>query len=58
MKIEQAAAKKSTNINPCPRCKSPMIVSTWDGWRWMCFHCDYVGREATDEEIDVQEAGA
>ena len=40
---------------PCPKCKAPMIVSSWDGWRWMCVRCDYFGEEATDEEIEEQE---
>lgn len=44
-----------TKTKPCPKCKTPMIISSWDGWVWMCFHCDYVGREATDEEIERQE---
>lgn len=55
---KQPSSTTNTEYKPCPNCKSPMVVSTWDGWRWMCLHCDYVGREATDEEIDVQEAGA
>lgn len=45
-----------TKTKPCPKCKTPMIISSWDGWRWMCFHCDHVGREATDEEIEKQES--
>ena len=33
------------------KCGTEMIISEWDGWVWMCFYCDYVGRKATDEEI-------
>lgn len=44
-----------TKTKPCPKCKAPMIISSWDGWRWMCFHCDNIGRKATDEEIERQE---
>jgi len=35
----------------CPKCNTPMVISEWDGWVWMCFHCDYTGRLATDEEV-------
>ena len=35
----------------CPKCQAPMIISEWDGWVWMCFNCDYVGGDATEEEI-------
>jgi ribosomal protein L37AE/L43A len=40
----------------CPYCGAPMVISAWDGWVWMCFHCDHQGRLATDEEIDDDEA--
>ena len=42
-------------IEPCPKCKTPMIISSWDGGVWMCFHCDHIGKKATDEEIERQE---
>lgn len=32
-----------------------MIIDEWGGWVWTCFNCDYVGREATDEEVEAQE---
>ena len=32
-----------------------MVISAWDGWKWMCFNCDHVGRSATDSEIEEQE---
>lgn len=36
----------------CPLCNTEMIIDEWGGWRWTCFHCDYIGREATDEEVE------
>ena len=39
----------------CPKCKAPMVIDEWNGWVWTCFNCDYVGREATDEECDLQQ---
>jgi len=33
-----------------------MVIDEWSGWVWTCFHCDYVDRSATDEEIEKQEA--
>ena len=35
----------------CSKCKTEMIIDSWNGWRWTCFHCDHVDREATEEEI-------
>ena len=32
-----------------------MVIDEWNGWVWTCFNCDYVGREATDEECDLQQ---
>ena len=40
----------------CPVCNSPMYIETWNGWQWQCALCDYIGRDATDEEIEKQEA--
>ena len=40
----------------CPRCGTPLVIDTWGGWIWMCFHCDYIGRRATDEEVDAYES--
>ena len=28
-----------------------MIIDEWDGWIWVCPHCDFKGRKATDKEI-------
>ena len=39
----------------CPKCETPMVISEWDGWVWMCFHCDHIDREATPEEIEQLE---
>jgi len=39
----------------CPKCKAPMVIDHWYGWRWTCFNCDYVGRKATNEETEQQE---
>ena len=35
----------------CPKCEAYLYIDAWNGWVWSCFHCDYIGREATDEEI-------
>lgn len=40
----------------CPKCGNQMVIDEWSGWVWTCFHCDYVDRSATDEEIEKQEA--
>lgn len=32
-----------------------MYIDEWGGWFWTCPFCDYVGREATDEETKQQE---
>jgi hypothetical protein len=32
-----------------------MVIAEWNGWVWECFHCDYVGRIATNEETEKQE---
>lgn len=39
----------------CPKCKGFMIVDEWQGWVWICPHCDYEGRKATDKEIEEYE---
>jgi ribosomal protein L37AE/L43A len=36
----------------CPECGAPMVIAEWNGWVWECFHCDYVGRTATNEETE------
>lgn len=38
----------------CTKCKGWLVIDEWNGWRWFCPHCEYVGRYATDEEIDEQ----
>ena len=38
----------------CPQCGTVMVIDEWGGWMWTCFHCDFVGREATDEECETQ----
>jgi hypothetical protein len=35
----------------CPNCNQPMYIETWEGWKWMCAYCAYIGRPATEEEI-------
>ena len=39
----------------CDKCNSEMTIDEWGGWKWTCFHCDNVGRYATDEEIKQYE---
>ena len=39
----------------CPECGMPMIINEWEGWIWVCFHCDHVDRPATNEEVELQE---
>ncbi len=36
----------------CPKCKLEMIIDSWNGWVWTCFHCDHIDREATNEEVE------
>ena len=38
-----------------PRCGTVMVIDEWSGWLWTCFHCDFVGDVATDEETEQQE---
>lgn len=39
----------------CPNCEVPLYIESWEGWRWQCAFCDYVGRVATHEESDKQQ---
>lgn len=39
----------------CDKCEAVMVISEWDGWIWVCFHCDNIGRAATYEEIEKLE---
>ena len=39
----------------CPICKAEIIIDEWNGWRWSCCNCNYVGGIATDKEIQDQE---
>ncbi len=34
----------------CPKCNNEMIISSWDGWRWLCFFCGHKGHISTPEE--------
>ena len=36
----------------CPECGTEMIIDEWSGWVWTCFNCYYVGKPATDEELE------
>lgn len=39
----------------CPICGEEMVISEWDGWKWVCFICDLEDRIATDAEIEEYE---
>jgi hypothetical protein len=39
----------------CQICGIEMVIDSWNGWVWTCFNCDYVGRLATETEVDNQE---
>ena len=39
----------------CPICGEEMVISEWDGWKWVCFFCDQEDRIATDTEIEKYE---
>lgn len=39
----------------CPKCENELFLDEWGGWRWICPHCNYEGRKATDEEIEEYE---
>ena len=39
----------------CSTCGTEMVISEWDGWVWVCFICDNIGRPATTEEIEELE---
>ncbi len=39
----------------CQKCDTPMVIDTWNGWRWICSHCGYVDRPATNDEVAEQE---
>ena len=34
----------------CPACGNEMIISSWDGWIWLCVFCGHEGPTATPEE--------
>ena len=38
----------------CPKCGAQMVIDEWGGWKWICFNCDHVDRQATDEECETQ----
>ncbi len=37
----------------CEKCGFAMVIDEWNGWVWTCFHCDAIGGEATDEEVEA-----
>ena len=39
----------------CPKCETPLVIDEWNGWVWLCFHCEHEERKATDEECSEQE---
>ena len=39
----------------CPICGVKMVISEWDGWKWVCFFCDHEDSIATDTEIEEYE---
>ena len=39
----------------CKKCGGVMVIDEWNGWVWMCFNCDAVGRLATNDEVEAQE---
>ena len=39
------------NEMKCPKCGAYMAIDEWGGWVWVCFNCDHIDREATNEEI-------
>ena len=39
----------------CPICGEGMVISEWDGWKWVCFFCGHEDRIATDIEIEEYE---
>jgi len=39
----------------CKLCKTEMIIDEWNGWTWTCFNCDYLGKKATQKEIEKHE---
>ena len=40
----------------CPRCNAEMYINSWDGWIWTCGNCEHTDRNATDKEIEKEEA--
>ena len=34
----------------CPKCHNKMIISSWDGWIWLCVFCGHEGHTPTPEE--------
>ena len=37
------------------KCGYEMTINTWHGWVWECIPCNYIGRPATDKEIEDYE---
>ena len=40
----------------CKKCNQEMFIDSWSGWVWTCPFCGYVGRAATDEEVEEDES--
>jgi len=52
---EKSNIERKVDTMNCPECGTPLVIDEYGGWRWVCFNCDHVGREATDAEIEAQE---
>ncbi len=37
----------------CPDCNNEMVISSWDGWIWLCVFCSHEGQTATPEEQET-----
>jgi hypothetical protein len=40
----------------CEKCSGLMFIDEWGGWVWTCPICDFIGRPATNNEIEEMEA--
>ena len=54
--LEQRQVTAGKNME-CPECGTSLVIDEWGGWQWTCFHCDFVGRYATNKEIEQYEKG-
>lgn len=39
----------------CPKCGDQLFIDDWNGWRWTCVGCEYIGGEATEKQIDDEQ---